>query len=517
MKSDSRVEERAFDYVVVGAGAAGCVVAARLSEDGRARVALLEDGGAGRSPLVAAPLAFGRAVADPRLTWRIETPPQPELDGRVVALPRGRLLGGTSAVNGMIHTRGAQADFDAWAAAGCAGWSHDELRPCFERSERSLAAAEDGAMPRLGDAPPLARVFIEAAGAAGLDGAAPPVVSIRNGRRVSSAAYLRAARGRANLSVVTGCRAERVVIENRRATGVEARIGGRAVLFAARREVLLCAGAVHSPHLLFRSGVGDGVTLRAAGLPVVHHLPGVGRNLQDHFGAHVAWASERIDSLNTLLASPLALAGAGLKWALLRRGPLARPLAEAILFADSTGRGGPPDVEVLLRAMDGSAARGVARTSAFSCFVYPLRPQSRGAVAPGGGPDAAPVVQPNYLSAAEDRATLLRGLRLARRIAAAEPLAGLAEREIAPGAAAQDDRALEAHVRRAGASASHLVGSCRMGVGGDAVVDPALRVRGLEAIRVIDASIMPHIVSAHPNATVLAIGEKGAALVMSRR
>ncbi len=518
MASDDVTTEMRFDYVVVGAGTAGSLLAARLAEDGTARVALIESGGHDRSLMTRIPLGFGKIVHDPALTWPLLSEPVPGLNGRRCRATAGKLVGGTSAINGLLQTRGHPSDYDDWAASGCNGWSHAEVLPFFERAEDALGLGQT--IENLAPSP-LAGDFLEACNAAGFSvpdhedrsgqGAVLPRTAIVKGRRVSSGARLR--RGSGTPSLFVNHSAERVEISDGRARGVLTRVAEKQVRFAATREVVICAGALRSPMLLFLSGIGEGEVLRKAGISVYHDLPGVGQNLQDHFGVHIAWTSQHTRTLNEILASPPRLAMSALAWLVAQRGALARPLAEGLLFA-ALGTSGRPDVEVILRAMDGSEEDGMTATPAISMTTYPLRPESRGRVRPASSdPKADPIFEPGYLSAQMDMDKTIAAIRLARRLAETAPLNRRLVFETRPGSAIEDETALADYIRANGKSASHYAGTCRMGRGRDAVVDPHLKVHGISGLRVADASVMPRLISGHTNAPTQMIAEKCAALM----
>jgi choline dehydrogenase len=496
-----------FDYLVVGAGTAGCILAARLSEIPGASVALLEAGTAKAPLLSQLPLGFGKALSDARLTWQFRSEAEAKLGGRHLIFPRGRLLGGSSAINGMVHTRGLADDFDAWAADGCAGWSGAAVEPYFARAERRLFGA--GPVPTLGPPPPIAKAFLRAS-ESGVDGAAIlPNVAISSGKRVSAVRALPR-----SVTVFRNCRVERVLLREGRAYGVSARQDQRTVAFEARREVILCAGSFQSPNILFHSGIGDGDTLRENSIPVTHHSPRVGRNLQDHFGVALAWETTRVKSLNSLMKRPAALAVEAFRWAILRRGALARPLAEALLFARTTPEAVDPDVELVLRIVHGSSVGGLHADPSFSINAMPLKPHSRGHVRPrGNDPTNAPVIIPNYLTAKADIDTSLRAIRLARGLVASPELRPFANMEIAPGASVAGDAELLDYLKAHGASAAHHVGTCAMGGDDGAVVDPHLRVNGIQSLRVVDASVMPNLPTAHTNAVTMMIGERAGDLM----
>ncbi|WP_425090225.1 GMC family oxidoreductase [Tropicimonas sp. S265A] len=500
-------EAMSFDYVVVGAGTAGCILAASLAERAGTRVALLEAGHKADHMLIRMPLAFGKALKHPDLTWQVQSPVLASLGGRVLGFPRGKVLGGTSAINGMIHTRGTPEDFDDWASEGCTGWSFADVEGCFKRAEQRLGIA--GSMPSLADTPAIAAAFAKASAASAPGVATPPQVAIRKGRRMSAARALSKA-----VTVIRDCRVERVLMRDGRVRAVSARIAGRIRTIEATAEVILCAGSFQTPDILFHSGIGDGAILRAAGIGVAHHLPGVGQNLQDHFGIPLSWEARNTQTLNRLLQSRPRLALEALRWGLAGKGALARPLAEVLFFARSHEDAPRPDIELILRVIHGSGADGVSGQPGFSVNAIPLKPLSRGTVAPGGAtPETAPRVDPGYLTANSDVEVSLRAVRLARRVAAAVDMHAFRGPEIAPGSTVEADDALLDYIRSNGTSASHHVGTCKMGQGSDAVVDPLLRVHGVPGLRIADGSIMPTLPGAHPNAAIMMIAEKAGEII----
>jgi choline dehydrogenase-like flavoprotein len=528
----------AFDYVIVGAGTAGCVLAARLSEDGKNMVCLVEAGGEDRHPLIHIPATVGAAIGRPHLNWRFLTVPQPHLDNRRIPLPRGRVLGGSGSINGMVYFRGQRQDFDEWAAMGNPGWSYREVLPYFIRSESNDSYAGspyhgfDGPI-RVSHVPqpnPMIPAFLEAMHSLGFkrcedfnvpepEGYGPRQGTIRDGRRDSTAvAYLRPARSRTNLTVMTDCLATRILMRNRRATGIELLRDGETKQIEARREVVLSAGAVQSPQLLLLSGIGDGAALQALGIVSVHHLPGVGANYHDHLAAAVLMEMSNSESYGiSLRAAPRAIVNM-LEYALFRRGPLASNVFEATAFIRSTERLDRPDLQIVFQpARRNPGTFPFPLGHGFALSVVNLYPKSRGRVSLASpDPHAAPLVDPNLLGVADDLAPTLRGLVLSRRIIAAAPFARYRATEVQPGPVVQNEAALEAYVRRTASTVHHPVGSCRMGRDADAVVDAELRVHGVEGLRVADASIFPRVVGGNTNAAVVMVAEKAADLMRGR-
>jgi choline dehydrogenase-like flavoprotein len=528
------------DYLIVGAGSAGCVLAARLSEDPAASVALIEAGGTDASVLIHCPAGLAlvaRGVSKP-INWAFETVPQTGLNGRRGYQPRGRVLGGSSSINAMIYARGHRADYDGWAAAGNPGWGWDEVLPWFKRAEHNERGADtwhgsDGPL-HVADLRSPARwreAFVQAGVQAGYlrnddfngaeqEGFGPYQVTQRNGERCSAAvAYLRPSLGRPNLMVLTGAQVLRVLFEGRRAVGVELRHDDGAVQkLLARREVLLSAGALMSPALLLRSGVGDGAALQALGLPVVHHLPGVGRHLHDHIDVvQVVDAPHLRDTVGLSLAGAAAMLRGVFEWRGRRTGLLTTNYGEGGAFIRSGPDEPVPDLQlhfVVAKLVD--HGRRTVLGHGYSCHVCLLRPKSRGSVTlASADPLAPPRIDPAFLSEPDDTARLVRGFRLMRRILAQPALAAHGGRELPASAAATSDEQIERYVRDHADTIYHPVGSCRMGPGPADVVDARLLVHGLQGLRVVDASIMPAIVGGNTNAPTIMIGEKAAAMVLA--
>ncbi|GAB3658640.1 GMC family oxidoreductase [Ramlibacter alkalitolerans] len=527
--------DAAVDYVIVGGGSAGCVLAARLSEDPGVQVALLEAGPPDASVLIRCPAGLAVLAKNGQANWKFGTVPQPGLDGRRGYVPRGKVLGGSSSINAMIYARGHRADYDAWAAERNAGWSFDEVLPYFRRAEHN----ERGADAFHGTGGPLnvmdlrsphrfGSIFVEAARQAGypenrdFNGATQEGVGLyqvthKAGERFSAAkAYLAPNRQRPNLHVLTGAQATRVLLEGRRATGVAYRQDGQDRTLRARREVILSAGALQSPQLLMLSGVGPAAHLRQHGIPLVHDLPGVGRNLHDHVDVVQVIDAPHLTDLFGLSPRGLVNAFRGiLEWRRERKGLLTTNFAEAGGFIRSTPEEPLPDLQlhfVIGKLVD--HGRKTVFGHGYSCHVCLLRPKSRGTLAlASADPFAAPRIDPNFLQDPDDLRRLVLGFRAMRRILQQPALAGHGGRELAASAAARDDAAIAAFIRSHADTIYHPVGTCRMGGGPLDVVDAELRVHGIEALRVADASIMPGIVAGNTNAPVIMIGEKAADLV----
>ncbi len=528
-----------WDYIIVGAGSAGCVLANRLSADGTARVLLLEAGGADRSPYIHVPAAIIRCVGNPSLDWCHLAEPDPTRYGKVDLWPAGKTLGGSSSINGMLFVRGAHRDFDGWAGLGNAGWAWNDVLPLFRRLETSEVGDEalrgrDGGMQvsRLRTTHPLGRVFVEAARECGVafnedyngasqEGVAEPQVTQKGGWRWSAArAFLHPARGRPNLRVETGALCESLIIDAGRCAGVRLRrADGTQVEHRAHGEVILAAGALGSPKLLMLSGLGPAAALQALGIPVVRDLPGVGANLQEHCNSLVC-ADVNVPTYNTEATGPRMLRHLAY-WLATGRGPASSPYPHGIAFLRSRPEEPEPDLQLLFGpfAFDFDA-RGIIPYSrpAVSFVVNACHPLSRGRLSlRSADPAAAPRIAHSLLDAAEDLRRQVAGVRLARRLLQAPAFRPFVLREFLPGTDAQDDAALADHVRRTSFLGYHPVGTCRMGIDDAAVVDPQLRVQGIAGLRVADASIMPRQVAANTNAAAMMIGEKGAELLLAQR
>jgi len=531
-----------FDYVIVGGGAAGCVLANRLSADGRHTVCLLEAGPPDRNPFIHIPAGFIKLAYDARWTWQIKTEPAHWTAGRGIPTTQGRTLGGSSAINGFNYTRGQRLDYDGWAALGNPGWSYAEVLPYFKRSEQRIGAADPRYRGTQGPLPvtdcdwhhPLCDAFIESAHEAGVPhntdyngarqaGAGYYQRWIHRGWRYSTArAFLRPAMKRPNLTVITRAQATRVLLEGRRAAGVAYAVapGTPARHVRARREVVLCCGSANTPKLLMLSGIGDPERLSPHGIAVRHALPGVGANLQDH---HMIRSSCRVRGVATLneLARGWRLAGQIMRWMAGRPSILGISPSVAYAFWKSDPALDRPDLQ--FHFSPGSYKEGVAglldNFPGMTLGFYPMRPRSRGHVRlASADPYVLPIVQPNYLSEESDRAIAISGLRLTRRILHGQALARYHEADMFPPAEATSDADLLEFARNRGGTAWHLMGTCRMGPVGDAasVVDASLRVIGLEGLRVADASIMPTMTSGNTQVPTMMIAEKAADLILGR-
>jgi len=526
------VQTIAYDYVIVGAGSAGCVLASRLSADPQARVLLLEAGPRDTDFWIHVPLGYGKLFARRDVNWAYESEPEASLGGRRVFSPRGKVLGGSSSINGLVYIRGQPEDYDRWEMPG---WSYAELLPYFRKSENQQrgASALHGAGGPIGVSDmqrhELADAFVESAVAAGVprnpdfngeaqEGAGYYQCTTWNGRRASTATgYLREAEQRPNLRVEVDALTTRVLFEGRRAAGVAYRQGGELRSARAAREVIVCGGAFNSPQILLLSGVGPGRLLQDHGIPVVHDAPEVGEQLQDHFYARTFWRCAKAITLNDDMASLFRQAKIGLEWLLFKRGPLTIAAGYAAAFVRTRPGRKRPDAQIYFINFSTARRGGVLHPfSGFTLAVSQLQVESRGSVRiRSAEPAEPPAIRYNYLATENDRRVMIEGIRWIRRIAAARPLAGYIVREELPGAQAQSDEELLAFCRESGDTVFHPTSTCRMGTDERSVVDSQLRVRGVEALRVVDASVMPAVVSGNTNAAVIAIAEKAADLIRS--
>jgi len=526
-----------WDYIIVGAGSAGCVLANRLSADNRSTVLLLEAGPRDAYPWIHVPIGYAKTMFHPVVNWGFYTEPEPGMNGRKIYWPRGRTLGGSSAINGLISIRGQSDDYDGWAAAGCSGWSFADVLPWFRALEHNVRGASDyhGAdgplwASDIGVPHPLVEAMIASAGELGIprnddfngphqEGAGYYQLTTHNGRRCSTAvAYLRPAHARQNLRIETDAHATGIVLEGRRARAVTYRQGGATHRVEARREIVLCAGALQSPQLLQLSGIGPPALLQSLGIPVRHALRGVGANLQDHLQARVIFRCTQPITTNDALRTWHGKLRIGLEYVLKRAGPMAVGINQGGIFARAMPDATRPDVQFHFATLSSDMAGSpVHEFSGFTMSVCQLRPTSRGSVyAKSTDPLEAPAMQPQYLSTPEDRATLVAGIRLARKLAATRAMRPFVENEYRPGADAQSDDELLEFAKNTAGTIFHPSGTTRMGPPGnpDAVVDPELRVHGIEGLRVVDCGVMPTLVSGNTNVPVVMIAERAAAMML---
>ena len=530
-----------FDYVIVGAGTAGCVLANRLSADPKTRVCLIEAGGKDSHPFIHVPAGVGAAIGTAKLGWGYWSAPQTHLHGRRIPVPRGRVLGGSSSINGMAYHRGNRRDYDDWAAMGNTGWSYGEVLPYFKRSENnpdyrgSPYHGQGGEMnvTHIRGPNPLNKVFAEAmaglqirhcddfAGANG-EGYGLRQGMIRDGRRESgTTAFLNPVRARPNLKIITDAVVQRVLIESGRATGVEIRSPDGLDRIPARREVIVCGGAVGSPQILMLSGVGDSSELKAHGVEVKHHLPAVGKNFHDHFAALVQMTTEDATSYGiSLKAFPRGVWNV-LQYLAARQGPFASNVFESTAFIRTKDGLDRPDIQLVFQP----ARRNLGKLMTFPLPIghgfqitaVLLYPKSRGAISLASpDPAEAPRIDPNLLAVPEDADAVVRGLKLARRAFASPAFNPYKAEELFPGEAVQSDAQLGDYVKRTLNTVHHPAGSCRMGADAESVVDPQLRVRGVEGLRVVDASIMPFVIGGNTNAPVVMIAEKAADMILGK-
>ena len=525
------------DYLVIGGGTAGCIMAARLSEDPAVKVILLEAGPEDTDPWIHIPAGYAKLFASGKYDWKFQTEKEPELGNRVVNWPRGKVLGGSGSINGLVFLRGSPHDYDRWAQAGARGWSYEDVLPAFKALEDwqgppNPARGTGGPVPvgEVRDMAPGAAAFVAACEAAGfprhsdinagsIEGVTPMQLNTRRGRRVSTAqAYLKPARKRANLRVYTKTLVSRILIEDGRATGCLARQDGAMTeTFVARREVIVCAGAIVSPQLLMLSGIGDPVDLTLHGLPVRVERAAVGRNLQDHLIARFMYRTKPAGTMNERAGTFLRQAMMAAGYAIHRGGPMAVGATEATLFAKVTP--GAEEAEVQYQFVNFSLKPNAGYTLApepgFMFNFGQCRPDSRGELRlQSADPTTKPSIRANYLSTPSDVRVMLEGARVGQRIAATAPFADLIIGEVWPGdAAPRDDEAMLDYIRATGTTVYHPCGTCRMGSDDQAVVDTRLRVRGVDGLRVVDASVFPLIPSTNIQPAVMMVAERAAAMV----
>lgn len=541
MSIEPSLSNKLFDYIIVGGGTAGCILANRLSADGKHQVLLLEAGEKNKHPWISIPAGFSKLLTHETFNWRFQSQPEENTLQRQIAIPRGKGLGGSTLINGMIYVRGIAEDFDGWAEQGATGWSFAQVAPYFKKLEHYLPPAGQYADPARGlDGPlyiveeserhPLTSAFIKSAQRHGLPlnpdynvgaqlGVGYYQVVKKNGRRWHVAdAYIEPARGRKNLHIVTGFLAHRLLFENQKCIGVRGAAAGKTHVFRAGKEVIVSAGAIQSPQLLELSGIGSKERLQALGIEVVRDLPAVGENYIDHYCTRMNWRLQGITTLNEQTRG-LALVKEVMKYAFLRRGALSLGTGLVYGFVKSDPDLPLADVQFFFvhASYANAAERILDKAPGMTIGVAQLRPQSVGSIHIAKNDiHAQPLIKPNFLSAQTDRESLIGGMKVARDIVGTAPLRQYVAQEISPGSAVVSDEEWLQFARENGQTIYHPIGTCRMGTDANTVVDPELRVRGVQGLRVVDASIMPAMVSGNTQAAVMMIAEKAADHILSR-
>ena len=524
-----------FDYVIVGAGSAGCVLANRLSADGKNSVLLLEAGPKDSNLWIHVPLGYAKLFKDKSVNWMYQTEPEPGLGGRQVFQPRGKVLGGSSSINGLLYVRGQHEDYDRWRQHGNAGWGYEDVLPYFKKAENQQRGADmyhgvGGPLP-VSDwrhADPLSEAFVVAAAETGIptnpdfngatqEGAGFFQTTTRRGRRASTAfSYLRPAKGRGNLHVETDALAQRILFEGRRARAVEYRQGSSLRTARARKEILVSGGAYNSPQLLQLSGVGPAELLKRHGIEIVLDAPGVGNDLQDHMQVRLVMRCAQRVTLNDIVNHPVRRVMAGVQYAALRKGPLTIAAGTSGAFFKTNPRLASPDIQIhFLPFSTDKMGEKLHSFSGFSASVCQLRPESRGSLRiKSADPTVPPEIRINYLATETDRAAFIEGLKVLRKILSAPALKPYVAEEVAPGPKISSDEELLSFCRQTGSTVYHPTSTCRMGNDPLAVVDQRLRLRGIEGLRVVDASIMPDLMSGNTNAPTIMIAEKASDMIL---
>jgi choline dehydrogenase len=526
---------REFDYVIVGAGSAGCVLANRLSADGKHSVLLLEAGPEDKNLWIHVPLGYGKLFKEKTVNWMYQTEPEPELGGRQVFQPRGKVLGGSSSINGLLYVRGQHEDYDRWRQRGNNGWGYDDVLPYFKKAEDQQRGGDKYhgvggplTVSNLGHPDPLSAAFIDAAAETGLpvnsdfngasqEGAGFFQTTTRGGRRASTAmAYLRPAKSRSNLHVETSALAQRILFDGRRAGAVEYRQDGALRTASARKEILVCGGAYNSPQLLQLSGVGPADLLKQYGIDVVLDAPGVGNDLQDHMQVRIVMRCPQRITLNDILNHPVRRVMAGARYAAFRSGPLTIAAGTSGAFFKTNPRLASPDVQIhFLPFSTDKMGEKLHAFSGFSASVCQLRPESRGSLRiKSADPAVPPAIRINYLATETDRTAFVEGMKILRKILAAPALKPFVTEEVEPGPKITSDEDILNFCRQRGSTVYHPTSTCRMGNDPLAVVDQRLRVRGIEGLRVIDASVMPDLMSGNTNAPTIMIAEKASDMIL---
>ena len=530
MASEIKFDEE-YDVVVAGAGSAGCIVATRLTEDPKLSLCLIEAGKRDRNPWIHVPLGFGKVVPNPNLNWGYQTEPEPGLNGRRITWPRGKVLGGSGSINGLVFLRGAPSDFDEWERLGAKGWGYKDVLPYFKKSEHNESGAYDwraqGGPMHLSEiknpsAP--ARAFVESAtrlqiprnhdfNGEKIEGVGYVQLNVRNGRRVSTAVgYLKPNLARPNLRLLTETHVRRVLLEGKRAVGIEVEQGGQVRRIRARREVILSGGSINSPVLLMASGIGPAAELKAAGVTPLHDLPGVGKGLQDHLMSRIVFRTTIKGTLNEIMQSPLKQAKMGLEYLLTRGGQLAVGATEATMFVKSRPTEPVPDLQFqcINFSTEGAFKVGLHPFAGFMFNFCVCRPHSRGEIKladPEGR--MVPRIYANYLTHDEDWRMMVDGWRIARQIRETDPFKSLIDTQIMPGPEGETEDGFKEYVRNNASTVYHPCGTARMGTDDRAVTNPELQVRGIEGLRVIDASVMPMVPSSNIHPATIMVAEKG--------